>query len=98
MRVALRHEALLQVAGRSDSITQPGTLGPRHADTSTPYGLSSSRQSAQIAKESLVGQLLLTHLSPTYEDPKSILEDAEKVFPTVRVAEDFLEIDVPYPE
>ena len=42
--------------------------------------------------------LVLTHLSPRYEDPASILNDAKKVFENVRVAEDFLEVDVPYPE
>src|SRR5947208_14454461 len=44
------------------------------------------------------GLLVLTHLSPRYEDPTSILDDAKKVFENVRVAEDFLEVDVPYPE
>jgi ribonuclease BN (tRNA processing enzyme) len=45
-----------------------------------------------------VGLLILTHLSPRYEDPTSILEDAKKTFGNVRVAEDFLQVDVPYPE
>src|SRR5256885_711048 len=62
------------------------------------YGHSSSRQAATIAKEAEVGLLVLTHLSPRYEDPTTILDDATKVFPNTRVAEDFLEIEVPYPE
>ena len=52
----------------------------------------------QIAKEAGVSLLILTHLSPRYEDPTSILQDAKAVFANVRVAEDFLEVDVPYPE
>src|SRR3989441_1150935 len=62
------------------------------------YGHSSSRQAAELAKEAGVGLLILTHLSPRYEDPTSILQDAKAVFANVRVAEDFLEVDVPYPE
>src|SRR2546425_4921097 len=59
---------------------------------------SSSRQAAQVAKEAGVGLLVLTHLSPRYEDPTRILDDAKNVFENVRVAEDFLEIEVPYPD
>src|SRR5436190_2000162 len=62
------------------------------------YGHSSSRQAATIAKEAGVGVLVLTHVSPRYEDPTTILEDAKKVFGNVRVAEDFMEIEVPYSE
>ncbi|HYT16657.1 MAG TPA: ribonuclease Z, partial [Thermoplasmata archaeon] len=62
------------------------------------YGHSSSRQAATIAKDAGVGILVLTHLSPRYEDPATILEDARKVFENVRVAEDFMEVEVPYPE
>src|SRR2546430_2116211 len=61
-------------------------------------GHSSSRQAAEVAKAAAVGLLVLTHLSPRYEDPTTILEDAKKVFPNTRVAEDFMEIEVPYPD
>ena len=92
------HEALVEMARRADVLIHDATSDAALEEKANRYGHSSSRQAAEIAKEARVGQLVLTHLSPRYEDPKSILEDAEKVFPTVRVAEDFLEIDVPYPE
>src|SRR3989454_549220 len=92
------HEALVEMAPRADVLIHDATSDAALEEKANRYGHSSSRQAAEIAKEARVGQLVLTHLSPRYEDPKSILADAEKVFPAVRVAEDFLEIDVPYPE
>jgi ribonuclease BN (tRNA processing enzyme) len=37
-------------------------------------------------------------VSPRYEDPGTILGDAKEVFNNVRVAEDFTEFEVPYPD
>jgi ribonuclease Z len=92
------HEALVEMARRADVLIHDATSDAALEEKANRYGHSSSRQAAEIATEARVGQLVLTHLSPRYEDPQSILADAEKVFPHVRVAEDFLEIDVSYPE
>ncbi|TLZ88345.1 MAG: ribonuclease Z [Methanobacteriota archaeon] len=92
------HEDLVQVARRADVLIHDATSDAALEEKANRYGHSSSRQAAQVAKESAVGLLVLTHLSPRYEDPTTILEDARKVFPSTRVAEDFLEIEVPYPD
>lgn len=92
------HEALLTMARGADVLIHDATTDAALEEKANRYGHSSSRQAAEIAKEAGVGLLVLTHLSPRYEDPTSILEDAKRVFESVRVAEDFTEIDVPYPE
>src|SRR5438128_826292 len=92
------HEDLVQVARRADVLIHDATSDAALEEKANRHGHSSSRQAAQVAKESAVGLLVLTHLSPRYEDPTTILEDARKVFPSARVAEDFLEIEVPYPD
>ena len=42
--------------------------------------------------------LILTHVSPRYEDTRSILEEAKTVFPNTYMAEDFFEYETPYPD
>ena len=92
------HEALVEIAHRADVLIHDATSDAALEEKANRYGHSSSRQAATIAKEAGVGVLVLTHVSPRYEDPTTILEDAKKVFGNVRVAEDFMEIEVPYPE
>jgi len=92
------HEALVEVARQADVLIHDATSDAALEEKANRYGHSSSRQAAEVAKEAGVGLLVLTHLSPRYEDATTILEDAKKVFGNVRVAEDFLGIDVPYPE
>src|SRR2546425_1217232 len=92
------HEALVEMARHADLLIHDATSDAGLEEKANRYGHSSSRQAAETAKEAGVGLLVLTHLSPRYEDPTSILGDAKKVFANVRVAEDFLEVDVPYPE
>jgi ribonuclease Z len=92
------HETLLEMARHADVLIHDATSDAALEEKANRYGHSSSRQAAELAKEAGVGLLILTHLSPRYEDPSSVLQDAKSVFANVRVAEDFLEVDVPYPD
>ncbi|HYT00881.1 MAG TPA: ribonuclease Z [Thermoplasmata archaeon] len=92
------HESLVEIARHADVLIHDATSDASLEEKANRYGHSSSRQAAEIAKEAGVGLLVLTHLSPRYEEPTKILEDAKKIFENVRVAEDFAEIEVPYPE
>jgi len=92
------HDALVEIAHHADVLIHDATSDAALEEKANRYGHSSSRQAATIAKEAGVGVLVLTHVSPRYEDPGTILEDAKKVFGNVRVAEDFMEIEVPYPD
>lgn len=92
------HDALVEIAHHADVLIHDATSDAALEEKANRYGHSSSRQAAEVAKKAGVRLLVLTHLSPRYEDPAPILEDARKVFENVRVAEDFMEVDVPYPE
>jgi ribonuclease Z len=92
------HEALVEIAHHADVLIHDATSDAALEEKANRYGHSSSRQAAEVAKEAEVGLLVLTHLSPRYEDATTLLEDAKKVFENVRVAEDFMEIEVPYPD
>ncbi|MCK5108443.1 MAG: ribonuclease Z, partial [Methanosarcinales archaeon] len=57
---------------------------------------STAGEAALTAKEAEVRELVLTHISSRYADSSPILEDGAAVFENVRVAKDFLEIEIPY--
>lgn len=57
--------------------------GKAHADV---------KQAAKIAKKANVKQLVLTHISRRYKNPKELEEEAKKVFPNVKVAYDGMKI------
>jgi ribonuclease Z len=56
---------------------------------STPSGV------ALIAKRAKVKLLVLTHLSARYKDTIRMIQEAEKMFPNVCVAEDFMKLNIP---
>jgi ribonuclease Z len=94
---SMPHDALVEMARGADVLIHDATSDAALEEKANRYGHSSSRQAAEVARKADVGLLVLTHLSPRYEDTASILADAAAVFDRVRIAEDFAEIDVPYP-
>lgn len=95
---SMPHPTLVEMARGADVLIHDATSDTALEEKANRYGHSSSRQAAQVAKEADVGLLVLTHLSPRYEDPATILADAKAVFDRVRLAEDFAEIEVAFPE
>ncbi len=95
---SMPHEALVAMARGADVLIHDATSDAALEEKANRYGHSSSRQAAQVAKDAGVGLLVLTHMSPRYEDPATLFNDAKAVFDNVRLADDFLEIDVPYPD
>ncbi|WP_041243801.1 ribonuclease Z [Gloeobacter kilaueensis] len=56
---------------------------------------STAAMAAQVASEARVGQLILTHFSPRYENcPAAIRAEAEAIFPNVLLAEDFWRFEI----
>jgi ribonuclease Z len=95
---SMPHASLVTQARGADVLIHDATSDAALEEKANRYGHSSSRQAAQVAKEANVGLLVLTHMSPRYEDPAVLFNDAKAVFERVRLADDFLEIDVPYPD
>jgi len=95
---SMPNEDLIAAAKGADVLIHDATSDAAMEEKANRYGHSSSRQAAEVAKAAGVGLLVLTHMSPRYEDASTILMDAKAIFGNVRVAEDFLEIEVPYPE
>ncbi len=90
-------EALVEFARGADVLIHDATAESSLEEKANRYGHSTARQAALVAKDAAVGTLVLTHVSPRYEDAAPILADAKAVFENSILAEDFFLFDVPYP-
>lgn len=57
---------------------------------------STARQAATVAKLAGVRRLVLTHISPRYQDASILKRQAEEIFPNTEVAYDFLSLSLAY--
>jgi len=81
-------ENIVKIAKDADLLIHDGTFleeeeGKAHADV---------KQAAKVAEKAKVKQLVLTHISRRYTDPKELEEEAKKVFRNTKVAYDFIKI------
>ncbi len=74
------------------------TLDDALAEKAAEDGHSTPSQAAEEAVKAKVKRLILTHISARYPDAGLLLEQAQKVFKNVVVAEDFLELELPLDE
>ncbi len=61
-------------------------------------GHSTPSQAASQAKAANAKQLVLSHISARFPDASTLLEQAKKVFPNTKLAEDYLELELPLKE
>ncbi len=87
---------ILEASRGADLLIHDGSLTHDLVEWARETMHSTAREAALLAKEADVRELILTHISSRYSDPAPILEDATAVFDRVRVAKDFLEIEVQY--
>ena len=91
-------EAVAKLAKGADILIHEATLDDGLADKAMEMGHSTPAQAAKIAKEACVKRLILSHVSGRYPQAEELLEQARRIFPNVEVAEDFMEVDIPYTE
>lgn len=87
-----------ELAGDADVLVHDATADSSLEEKANEYGHSTARQAAEIAKAANVKLLILTHISPRYENGKKLLDDAKDVFENVVVADDFREFNISYSE
>jgi ribonuclease Z len=81
-------ENLLEISKGADLLIHDGTF----LEEEESKGHADVKQAAKIAKDANVKQLILTHISRRYTDPKELEDEAKKIFPNTRVAYDFMRI------
>jgi ribonuclease Z len=84
-------------AHEADVLVHEATFTDEALDRAMETGHSTARQAAEIAVESEVRMLALTHVSTRYAGGE-IRDEARAVFPRTELPRDFDAIDVPFPE
>ena len=80
----------------ADILIHDGTLADDLKDWAIETKHSTSKEAAILSKNAKVKQLILTHISSRYsENAEPLLTDAKSVFENVKLAEEFMEIEIP---
>ena len=91
-------ERFVDFAANADLVIHEATFDDALARKAEVDGHSTPSQAALQAKRAKAKKLVLTHISARYTDAKLLLEQAQKVFGDVMVAEDFLILELPLPK
>jgi len=90
-------EAVLEASRDADLLIHDGSFADEMADWAEESMHSTAGEVAALAKEAGVRKLVLTHISSRYtDDVEPILKDSKVVFENVIVAEDLMELEIPY--
>jgi ribonuclease Z len=85
-------------AAGADLVIHEATLDDTLSEKAEVDGHSTPSQAAQEAKKAKAKNLVLTHISARYPDARLLLEQAQKFFKNVFLAEDFMELELPLPD
>jgi ribonuclease Z len=91
-------EKFVKLAAGADLVVHESTFDDSLAEKAEVDGHSTPSQAALQAKLAGAKKLALTHISARYVDAGLLLEQAQKVFGNVVVAEDFLVLELPLPK
>ncbi len=83
-------DALYSLAKGSNLFICEATYGNELKDLADEKKHMTALQCAQVAQESNVTQLILTHISSRYVEVDSLLEEAQSVFPNSLIAHDLM--------
>ncbi len=90
-------KSVLEASRDADLLIHDGSFADEMAEWAEESKHSTAGEVAALAKESGVRKLVLTHISSRYtDDAGPILDDSKKIFENVIVAEDLMEIEIPY--
>ena len=91
-------ERVVEIARNADLLIHDASFTSELDDWAKETKHSTAREAAEVARKAGVKRLILTHISARYKDPTPLLEEAKEVFENVEVAEDFMVVEVPYPD
>ena len=90
-------KAVLEASKGADLLIHDSTLANEQQEWAIESMHSTAQEAATLAKEADVLKLALTHISSRYsDDPSQLLKEAKEVFDKVIVADDLMELDIPY--
>ncbi len=90
-------EPILEASRDADVLIHDGSFADEMANWAEESKHSTAGEVAILAKEAGVRKLILTHISSRYtDDAEPLLTDSKKTFENVVIAEDLMEIEIPY--
>ena len=90
-------DSILEISKDADMLIHDATLTKDQQEWAIESKHSTSEEAATIAREAHVSGLILTHISSRYsDDTTTLLNEAKAIFDNVRVAEDLVEIEIPF--
>jgi ribonuclease Z len=88
-------EEIAKAAKDADLLISESTVGEELKEKAHDYGHMTAKDAARIAKKAGVKRLILTHISPRYdEDPKILEKEARTIFKNTDIANDFMSIEL----
>jgi len=88
-------KGFVKFAANADLLIHDATLDEALTERAEEDGHSTPSQAARNAKKARAKMLVLTHISARYEDTNALLKQARKIFRNTKVAEDFMQIEMP---
>jgi ribonuclease Z len=89
---------LVRFGANADLLIYDSTLDDSLADKAEEDGHSTPSQAARAARKMGAKLLVLTHISARYPENDLLLKQAQRIFKNTIVAEDFMKIEIPFPE
>ncbi|MGB0652839.1 MAG: ribonuclease Z [Thermoplasmatota archaeon] len=90
-------EGLASAAAGADLFICEATFTQDLVERAREVKHMTAAEAAAIATHAGAKRLMLTHISPRYQDATPVLEEAQAVFPTAELAEDLLTTEVAFP-
>lgn len=87
-------KAIIELSKNADVLIHEAIGDSSLQKKANKYGHSTAKQSAEVAKEANVKQLILIHLSPRYKEIEILEKEAKEIFENTIVAKDFMELEV----
>ncbi|MFH1789257.1 MAG: ribonuclease Z [Candidatus Altiarchaeota archaeon] len=85
---------VVELARNADILIHESMFSAEDEEATKDAAHSTTKQAAQVAKDSGVKKLYLTHISQRYTEPGKLEAEAREIFPETYVAEDLLRIKV----
>jgi len=83
-----------KLAQGADVLIYDGTFHEEHDENARRTGHSTWSEAAQLAHQSDVKKLVLTHFSPRYSNPERLPSACQSIFPDIVMAYDLMELQV----
>ena len=88
-------EAVVSLSLNADLLIHDGMFSDDLREEAKKKGHSTVVEAAEVAKKAKVKRLLITHISPRYQNNKDLEQEAASIFPGAVIAKDFLRIEIP---